>query len=68
MMLKSGGENLNICEGHTKILVCITCVLNVLRSPPEAAKVATSVKFFNVEKPRHVSLIKIFRYNFFNSV
>jgi hypothetical protein len=49
-MLKSGGENLNIHEGHTKILVCITCGLNVFKNPPEAAKVATSVKFFNVEK------------------
>ena len=27
-----------------------TCRLNVLKIPPEAAKVATSVKFFNVEK------------------
>ena len=33
-----------------KILVCTTCVLNVLKYPPEAAKVATLVKFFNVEK------------------
>ena len=43
-------QTLNICEGHTKILVCITCGLNVLKNPPEAAKVATSVKFLNVEK------------------
>ena len=39
-----------ICEGHTKILVCSTCRLNIFLNPPEAAKVATSVKFFNVEK------------------
>ena len=33
-----------------KILVCNTCELNVLENQPEAAKVATLVKFFNVEK------------------
>ena len=65
MMLKVEEKTLNICEGHTKILVCTTSGLNVLKNPPEAAKVATLVKFFNVKKPRHVSLIKILRYNFF---
>ena len=40
----------NICEGHTKILVCTTCGLNISKNSPEASKVATSVKFFNVEK------------------
>ena len=40
----------NIGEGHTKILVCTTCRLNIFWNPPEAANVATSVKFFNVEK------------------
>ena len=40
----------NICEGHTKILVCTTCGLNIFKNPPEAAKVATLVNFFNVGK------------------
>jgi hypothetical protein len=31
-------------------LVCATCTLDILKNPPEAANVATSVKFFNVEK------------------
>ena len=48
--LKVDEETWNICEVHTKILVCITCGLNVLKNPPEAAKVATLVNFFNVEK------------------
>ena len=39
-----------IHEGHTKILVCITCGINVLKNPPEAAKIATLVNFFNVGK------------------
>ena len=48
-----------------KILVYTTCGLNISKTPPEAAKVATLIKFFNVEKPMHVSLIKILRSNFF---
>ena len=33
-----------------RILVCTTCGLNIFKNPPEAVKVATWVKFFNVEK------------------
>ena len=33
-----------------KILVCTTCGLNIFLNPPEAAQVATLVKFFNVGK------------------
>ena len=51
-----------------KILVCTTWWLNISKNLPEAAQVATLVKFFNVKKPRHVFLIKILRYIFFNSV
>ena len=40
----------NIFEGHTRILVCTTCELDIFLNPPQAAKVATLVKFFNVEK------------------
>ena len=40
----------NIHEGHTKFLVCTACRLNILKYPPEAAKVATSVKFLNFGK------------------
>ena len=67
MMPKTEEKTKNICEGHTKILVCATCKLNILKNPPEAAKVATSVKVFNVgkKKRKHVSLVKILRYNFF---
>ena len=36
-------------EGHTQILVCTTYRLNIFLNPPEAAKVATFVKFFKVE-------------------
>ena len=45
-------ETLNIRDGHTKILVCTTCGLNIFKNPPEAVKVATLVKFFNVEKTK----------------
>ena len=37
-------------QGHTKILVCTTCGLNIFLNPPKAVKVATLVKVFNVEK------------------
>jgi hypothetical protein len=40
----------NFFGGHTKILICITCGLNISKNPPEAAKVVTLVNFFNVEK------------------
>ena len=49
----------NDCLGHFSFtqlvndvenLVCTTCGLNISKYPPEAAKVATSVNFFNVEK------------------
>ena len=40
----------NICEGHTKILVCTTYRVIIWKIPPEAAKVSTLVKFFSVEK------------------
>ena len=51
MMLKSWKENLKkIVKGHTKNIVCTACGVNILKNQPEAAKVATLVKFFNVEK------------------
>ena len=40
----------NICEGHMKILIITTYRLDSKKNPPEAAKVPTSVKLFNVEK------------------
>ena len=44
----------NACDGQTKILVCKTYVYakykKIKKNPPEAAKVATSVKFFKVGK------------------
>ena len=43
----------NICEGYTKIWVCTTYRVNIWKISPEAAKVSTLVKFFNVEKIPH---------------
>ena len=39
-----------MCEGHAKILVRSTYRPNILENPTYAAKVATLLKFFNVEK------------------
>ena len=38
------------CEVYTKILICTTYRVNIWKIPPEAAKVSTLIKFFNVEK------------------
>ena len=50
MMLKNEGENLKYSLLQTHILICITYRLDSKNNPPEAARVATSIKFFNVEK------------------
>ena len=57
-----------MCEDHTKILVFITCGLNVYKYPPEAAKVATSVKFFNVEKTQACFPHQDFEIQFFSTL
>ena len=50
MMLKNEGENLKYSLLQTHIFICITYRLDSKNNPPEAARVATSIKFFNVEK------------------
>ena len=47
-------------------MVHITYRSNITIYPPGAAKVATLEKFFNVEKPRHVTVFRILRLNLCN--
>jgi len=49
-------------------LVCTTCRLNIFLNPPEAAKVATSVKFFNVGKNKACFPHQDFEIQFFSTL
>ena len=46
-----------------KMVMCTTYKLDNNKNPPEEAKGATFIKFFNVEKNPACTFIKILRYN-----
>ena len=49
-------------------MICTTCGLKILKNPPEAAKVATLVKFFNVEKNNACFPHQDFEIQFFSTL
>ena len=57
-----GGESCIVLR--LRLMQKLAMSLNVLKNPPEAAKVATLENSSMLKKPRHVFLIKILIYNF----
>ena len=60
---KTEEKTKNICEGHTNIFIWRQCIVNIKQIPPEAFKVSTLIKLFDVEKSLACYVFKIWRSN-----